>query len=37
MDFRLGKEIVVFSKASMMALGHMQPSVHYVQALFTSV
>jgi hypothetical protein len=37
MDFRLGQEIVVFSKASMMAAGHIQPSVHYVQALFTSV
>jgi len=37
MDFRLGQEIVVFSKASTMAVGHTQPSVHYVQALFTSV
>jgi hypothetical protein len=37
MDFRLGQEIVFFSKASRTAVGHMQPSLQYVQALFTSI
>jgi len=37
MDFRLGQEIVVFSKVSRTAFRHMQPSVQYMQELFTSI
>jgi hypothetical protein len=37
MDFRLGQEFFVFPKAPRTAAGHMQLSVQYVQALFTSI
>jgi len=37
MDFGQGQEFVVFPKESRTGFGHIQPSLQYVHALFTSI